>query len=196
VFPPARVEFRIRDRFPQQHLLFVRDAGSGRTIPVFLSLGSCAGQWTASLHKAEEFWRLPGESWILCADGHRPGRLKRTDFVQMDARLQITGEESGQELQVVDPWRADLRLERGFGLPILFKDGEDGCAAQDWMLGPPLAGVAVFADGVRVAVSDEGGLALVSLEREPARLEFARAGWLVAADELEDGVRHVLMVRR
>ena len=48
----------------------------------------------------------------------------------------------------------------------------------------PLAGVEVRADGVPVARSDQDGVALVSLPRQPGKLECSLGGW-VAQDTSE-----------
>jgi hypothetical protein len=68
-----------------------------------------------------------------------------------------------------------VRLEPGWGEALVFTETSGGAFPEER---GPIAGVEVRADGVVVARSDEQGLAVVSLAREPGKLECDLAGWI------------------
>ena len=197
VSPPAeRLEFRSVPTLEERFYVTARDAESGEPIPRFTVAAAVHGQWLGGEADAEEDM-FPSDRWIVSAAGHRPRLVERSDF-ESEGR---TSEEEREGLGMgeIELRRAQIHLERGFGLPIVFRDGDDDSlqvpATFGPLIGAPLAGVGVLADGELVATSDAEGLALVSLPSKPARLEFALPGWSVALDETEDGLRGVVMIR-
>jgi hypothetical protein len=100
------------------------------------------------------------ERWILVAKDHRPA--------------------SGRALEST---RVDARLEPGWGCALIFREGSGGEYPEEK---GPIAGVEVRADGIVVARSDQDGLALVSLPRQPSSLECGLDGW-VKEDDLFGG---------
>lgn len=197
VSPPLEtVEFRAIPRVRERWYVSVRDVGSEGPIQKYTVLGRTHDQWLPVVDEGDD-WFFGGESWIVVAGGRRPARLERSDFHRASSPRRNDSDPGGDGL--VDAWRAEIGLERGYGLALVFKNGEDDSLQatgnlESW-IAPPLTGVRVLADGRPVATSDADGLALLSLEREPAALEFVLDGWRVGRDRTEDGLRRVLMIR-
>ena len=126
--------------------------GNGEELDTF-GLARLRGQWLCALDP------VPHEhvdAWVLLSPGRRPRR---------------GGVPAQGELR--------LALEPGHGQAYLFSEaGFDAVFANGGgVRGRVLAGVEVWADGRRVARSDEDGLALVDLERAPGTVEFRLRGW-------------------
>ena len=109
--------------------------------------------------------------WTVFAPGHRPahGRI--------------------DELRAADEQRWEplgVELEPGWGCELLFRDGDpglpppslDSLSLAAFVRGaPPVAGVEVWIDGERAAVSDAAGRVRLARESMPRELEFRKAGW-------------------
>lgn len=132
----------------------------------------------------EPLWYLPPDGrlrWWLLASGYRPAAGDERAFDRGAA-----------------PRVAAVALERGYGALIECVDAArlvdhafQGDAAElvaAWT-SPPIPGVAVHADGRRVATSDAHGMAALSLPAEPARIELHAPGWRVITSEGLEGGR-------
>ncbi len=89
---------------------------------------------------------------------------------------------------------ATLELEPGWGARFLMRDLGHGFDNDDpegraaVLERPRIADIEVWADGERVATSDEQGIALVSLSHEPDELTFVSPFWrMVGSDHLQRG---------
>ncbi len=89
---------------------------------------------------------------------------------------------------------ATLELDPGWGARFLMRDLGQGLDHDDpggraaVLERPGVADVEVWADGERVALSDEQGIALVSLPHEPDQLVFLSPFWrMVGSDHLQRG---------
>lgn len=111
------------------------------------------------------------ERWVCVPAGHRP----------------VSG-------GTPESARIDVRLEPGWGRALVFAEVGGG-QQLGYDRGRPLAGVEVLADGVPVGWSDEDGLVLVSLAREPEALEYHLVGWRVRDEDTEGAVCFVKMTR-
>jgi len=135
-----------------------------------VSLARIHGHWIDS---TDSLARDAVERWIVLAKDHRPA----SGETPADGVVHVT-------------------LEPGFGMAFFFL--EQGGASPFWQSNVAcrsIEGVEVRADGQSVGRSDRDGLALVSLTRNPAAIEFALPGWIVLGEE-RDGLVSTVRMRR
>lgn len=183
--PEDGLEFRTFEAIGRGYVLDVRDERSGEALDPSTALARIRGQWLGE-DGAEHGFPLGFDRWVAYAKNHRPSS---GDFAHAVPFVDEEGNELG---------RIEVELLPGFGLAVLFKDAESVrlvAPAFDGAFGEGVAGAEVLADGKVVATSDGDGLALVDLLRAPERLEFRKAGWRVAGERRESGVRWVHLMR-
>jgi len=156
--PANDIEFICEDEADTRDLeLRPVDAQSGAAIEpnwAMLWVGEPTNEQLLDRHwDSERFEAIPQDHpyrWLVRAKGYR--------FA--------TGDESAFRLED-DLWVLDVELVPGWGQA--FRVTTDTKR--------PLAGVALFADGERIGVTDAHGLVLLDLESKPQELHFELDGW-------------------
>lgn len=159
VTTPARdIEFVCEDDVDTRDLeLRPIDARSGASIEpnwAMLWVGESASEQQLDRHwDTNRFEAIPQDQtyrWLVRAAGYRLA----------------TGDESAFRLED-DLWVLDVALQPGWGQA--FRVTTDTKR--------PLEGVALFADGERIGVTDAQGLVLMDLQNKPQSLRFELEGW-------------------
>lgn len=172
VRPPASgLEFRAVSGARAKELS-VRDSKSGETLS-HEAFTRVRGRWL-------DGFLSQGERWLVWADGYRPASLEPSALATVDetARVTVLLEQGWGQLRLYQTNAVDLVFDR----------------AGKWSR-PPLSGVQVRADGLAAATSDEDGIALVSRERAPERVEEWLAGWSTSSSYTWRGMVVVKMTR-
>ncbi len=161
--------------------LLVRDARSGEELQGFHVFTRVSGRWFESTPVSGGGLQdgPRGDRWLVLAEDHRP------------ASVDLSAPCSPETPVVVE-------LEPGWGQLRLYQSLEVEPALGEWFDAPtraPLTGVQVLADGVQVATSGEDGMAVVSLERKPARLDQRCPGWQPAGCRERGGMLVLPMTR-
>lgn len=122
-----------------------------------------SGRWCVRGRMSEYASIEPSEveRWLLLSKGRRPA--------------------SGRAPQSA---RIDVPLELGWGCALFFREGPGGNSPETK---GPIAGIEILADGLPVARSDQDGVALVSLPREPGKLQCVLDGWVFLEGDVEVG---------
>jgi hypothetical protein len=182
--PWEELVFVREDETPREQLVFdARDAASGEPLEELQVLLQVGPRWNSDpvlVRRGEPCASVPRGAafrFSAWADGYRSVYGGQEDF-----------EASG------GPRRARLALARGFGARLQFRDLGPGFEREDpfgrlaTLERPGVAGVEVWIDGSPTATSDELGVALLELEREPESLSAVAPGWrVVGSDRLRAG---------
>jgi len=179
---PGRVEFECLDDVERVDLgVHAVDAAS-RVELSEVSILYQTGQRSIRLERtSEELFALAGEGfvwrhvpgpfpirgfpvhgtlrWMVASPGYRPAYGDESAFVVQDGGR-----------------RADVALQAGWGLQLLFADVQNGA---------PLPGVRVLADGEPIATSGEDGICRLAGPARPLCLDFELDGHTLAGSDLD-----------
>ena len=173
--PAAGVVFTCDDEIPlRSYRLKVVDAESHESVTPW-SVRICGQGVDSYVHRSNEgtLFQMAegvGFEWWMIAKGYRIGHGTEQDF-------EVEGDEA----------TATCVLRRGFGARLTVESWTGMAELAEVTVGrvetrwnpEALAGAEILVDGVRVATSDERGIAEVELSAEPERIDVRLAGWRV-----------------